>query len=74
MKKALNALGFPITRSKAKKLMKEASEKVRSRKKFKVTTNSNHKQPVFENILDRGFDVNAPDIAYVQYIAYIWIQ
>jgi transposase InsO family protein len=74
MKKALNALGFPVTRGKAKKLMDEAGVKVRSRKKFKVTTNSDHKQPVFENVLDRGFDVNEPDIAYVQDITYIWTQ
>ena len=59
MKKALNALSFPVTRGKAKKLMDEAGVKVRSRKKYKVTTNSDHKQPVFENVLDRGFDVNA---------------
>ena len=74
MKKALNILNFPVTRGKAKKLMAEAGVKVRSRKKFKVTTNSNHKQPVFENVLDREFNVNEPDIAYVQDITYIWTQ
>jgi len=74
MKRALNALGFPVTRGKAKKLMDEAGVKVRSRKKFKVTTNSDHKQPVFKNVLGRGFDVNEPDIAYVQDITYIWTQ
>lgn len=74
MKKALNALSFPVTRGKAKKLMDEAGVKVRSRKKYKVTTNSDHKQPVFENVLDRRFEVNEPDIAYVQDITYIWTQ
>jgi len=74
MKKALNALSFPVTRGKAKKLMNEAGVKVRSRKKFKVTTNSDHKQPVFENVLDRGFDVNEPNTVYVQDITYIWTQ
>lgn len=74
MKKALNALSFPVIRGKAKKLMNEAGVKVRSRKKYKVTTNSDHKQPVFENVLDRRFEVNEPDIAYVQDITYIWTQ
>jgi len=74
MQKALNALHYPVTRGKAKKLMKEAEVKVRSRKKYKVTTNSSHKQPVFENVLDRGFDVNEPDKAYVQDITYVWTQ
>ena len=74
MKKALNALSFPITRGQAKKLMKEAGVKVRSRKKYKVTTNSDHKQPVYENVLDRGFEVSKPNQAFVQDITYIWTQ
>ena len=74
MKKALNVLGYPVTRGKTKKLMKEAGVRVRSRKKYKVTTNSNHKQPVFDNVLDRNFDVLKPDTAYVQDITYIWTQ
>jgi putative transposase len=74
MQKALNALCFPVTRGKAKKLMDEAGVKVRSRKKFKVTTNSDHKQPVFDNVLDREFDVNEQDMTYVQDITYIWTQ
>ena len=51
MKRALNTLGYPVSRDKARKLMREAGVQVRHRKKFKVTTNSNHKQPVFENLL-----------------------
>jgi transposase InsO family protein len=74
MKIALNIIGYRVTRGKAKKLMKEAGVKVRSRKKYKVTTDSNHKQPVFENVLDRGFDVQQPDQAYVGDITYIWTQ
>ena len=46
MKKALNALSFPVSRNKARKLMKEAGVCVKHRKKYKVTTNSNHKQPI----------------------------
>jgi transposase InsO family protein len=74
MKKALNALGFPISRNKARKLMKEANVQVRHRKKYKVTTNSNHKQPVFDNLVQRQFDVPEPDQVYVADITYIWTQ
>ena len=45
MKHALNALGYPVGRQKARSLMREADVKARYRKKFKVTTNSDHKQP-----------------------------
>jgi len=74
MKKALNALGFPVSRNKARKLMEEADVQVRRRKKYKVTTNSNHKQPVFDNLVQRQFDVPEPDQVYVADITYIWTQ
>ncbi|HDV5785672.1 TPA: IS3 family transposase [Legionella pneumophila] len=72
MKKALNALGFTIGRSKTRRLMKEASIYVRYRKKYKVTTNSNHKKPLFENVLNRQFKVDRPNQAYVSDITYLW--
>ncbi len=74
MKKALNALGYPVSRNKARKLMKEAKVQVRHRKKFKVTTNSNHKHVVFENLLDRQFLQAQLDRAYVADITYIWTR
>ncbi len=59
--KALNALCYPIGRWKARSLMREAGVQVRHRKKYKVTTDSNHKQLVFENRLNRQFDVANPN-------------
>ena len=47
---------------------------VRRRRKYKVTTNSNHQQPVFDNVLSRDFDAQKPDQAYVSDITYIWTQ
>jgi len=37
-----------------------------------VTTNSDHKQPVFENKLNHQFDVEVPSQVYVGDITYIW--
>jgi putative transposase len=74
MRAALNILGYPVSRNKARKLMREASVQVRQRKKYKVTTNSNHKQPVYENLLDRQFDQPQIDQAYVADITYLWTQ
>jgi len=61
MKRALNALSYPVSRDKARKLMKAAGVQAKQRKRYKVTTNSDHQYPVFENKLDREFDVAAPD-------------
>lgn len=54
--------------------MREAGVKARYRKKHKVTTNSDHKQPVFDNVLSRKFTTAQPDQAYATDITYIWTQ
>lgn len=74
MKKALNVLGYPVSRDKARKLMREANVQVRHRKKYKVTTNSNHKQPVFENLVERKFDIDRSDQVDAADITYLWTQ
>lgn len=71
MKNALNALGYLIGRRKTRRLMKEAGVFVRYRKKYKVTTNSNHKKPLFENIWNRQFTTTQPNQAYVSDITYV---
>ena len=70
MKHALNCLGYPVGKSRTRSLMREAGVKVKRRKKYKVTTNSNHNNPVFDNILARNFDVSKPDTAWVSDITY----
>jgi putative transposase len=74
IKRALNALGYPVGRRKTRTLMREAQITVRYRKKYKATTNSKHKKPVFENVLNRNFAPKAPDRAYVSDITYLWTQ
>ncbi|MCU7903235.1 MAG: hypothetical protein KZQ66_15590 [Candidatus Thiodiazotropha sp. (ex Lucinoma aequizonata)] len=46
-------MGYAVSKNKARKLMREAGVSVKQRKKYKVSTNNNHKQPVFENLLER---------------------
>ncbi len=74
MKEALNEHGYSVGRNKARKLMKEAGVKAKQRRKYKATTNSNHKQPVFENLLNREFEVAQPDQVYAADVTYIWTQ
>jgi len=45
--------------------LKDAGVWVRSKKKCKVTANSDHKQPVFDNLLKREFDVDQTDHCYI---------
>jgi putative transposase len=74
MKKAMNCLGYPISRNKARNLMREADVQVRHRKKYKVTTNSHHRQPVFDNLVQRQFDVSQTDLVYAADVTYIWTR
>jgi transposase InsO family protein len=74
MARALKALSWPVSRQKARGLMREADVRVRHRKKFKVTTNSDHKQPIFPNLVERQFDVEQPDTVYASDITYVWTQ
>ncbi|MFK0571201.1 IS3 family transposase [Endozoicomonas sp.] len=74
MSKALRALGYDIGRYKADQMMKELGLVVRKARKFKVTTNSKHKYPVAENLLNREFTVSAPDKAWVVDITYLWTR
>jgi putative transposase len=74
MQRALNGLGYPVNRAKARQLMQAAKVSVRRRKPYKVTTDSKHNKPLFENVLNRQFTVAQPDLAYVADITYIWTQ
>ena len=64
--------GVFVSRKRVARLMAELGlESVRKRR-FKATTDSNHALPVAENVLDRKFDVDAPDVAWVTDITYVW--
>ena len=43
-------------------------------RKFKVTTDSNHKLPVATNVLNREFSPSAPNQAWGSDITYLWTQ
>jgi len=72
IKAVLNALSFPVSRWKVAKLMKEAKVWVRYKKKYKVTTTSDHNKPLYKNELEQNFTTEKPNQAFVGDITYIW--
>ncbi len=66
--------GFEIGRDKTRRLMKQLQLKVKQKRKYKVTTDSNHKLPVAENVLNRDFSPSAPNQAWGTDITYLWTQ
>ena len=54
-----------------KRIRKKLGIRCKQKKKFKATTNSNHRLPVVENILNRQFRTDAPNKVWVSDITYI---
>jgi putative transposase len=63
--------GFPLSRQRVVRLMKRLNIKARHKRRFKVTTDSQHALPIADNILDRKFTATEPDQAWVADITYI---
>lgn len=69
--KELNSKGISVSKRRVAKLMKKEGIQSKIRKKYKVTTDSNHKYPVAKNILSRNFDIEEIGTAWVSDITYI---
>ncbi len=64
--------GIQVGRYKAGRLMSQLGLQVRYPKRFKVTTDSNHNDTISPNILNREFDVVAPNTVWTTDITYVW--
>jgi putative transposase len=58
-------------RNRIARLMREMQIQGKRRRKFRVTTDSDHTLPISENILDRKFTIGMPNKAWVADITYI---
>ena len=61
-------------RHRVARLMREDGLRAKAGKKFKVTTDSNHKLPVAENLVQREFTVSEPNRVWVGDITYLWTR
>jgi putative transposase len=67
----LAARGHDCSVNTVAKLMREHDLRAKTARKFRCTTDSNHDLPVAENLLDRQFDPESPNEAWVADITYI---
>jgi putative transposase len=67
----LAADGFVAGRDRIARLRRELDIRCRQKRKFKATTNSNHKLPVAENLLAQTFTPSAPNEVWLTDITYI---
>jgi len=69
--KELTAQGETVGRKRVARLMKQNGLQSRCRRKFRVTTQSNHSHPVAPDRLERDFTPKGPNQAWVADITYI---
>lgn len=67
----LKSKGVACTRTKISERMKALNLIAKARKKFKVTTDSNHNKPVAKNLLEQNFIADKPNQKWVSDITYI---
>ncbi len=72
MTKELRGRGFPASKGRVERLMRENGIHARHKRRFKVTTDSKHSLPVAPNVLDRNFTPGAPNQVWAGDITYIW--
>ena len=68
----LAAQGHKVGRHRVTRLMRENGLRGKQRRRFRTTTQSNHRWPVAPNTLDRQFAVTRPNVAWVGDITYVW--
>lgn len=69
--KALQASGIRVGKERVQKLMQLHGIRGKGKKRFRVTTDSNHALPISANLLNREFAVSVPDRVWAGDITYI---
>ena len=67
----LRQTGETCSRGRVARLMTANGIRARQKRKFRVTTNSRHNQPVAANLLKRNFEVARPNSVWVSDITYV---
>jgi putative transposase len=63
--------GFKCSRTRVERLMKELGISAKTKRKFKVTTDSRHNHPISPNLVNRDFKPVGPDRLWLSDITYI---
>ncbi len=72
--RCLKKTGYHCSKKRVERLMKELRLWAKHKKKYKATTDSMHKYSVAENLLNREFNVDAPNQRWVSDITYVYTK
>lgn len=74
MRRALVKRGHACGRHRIARLMRENDLAARRKKRFRCTTDSNHRFPIAPNLLQRHFRAAAPNRVWVSDVTYVWTR
>ncbi len=66
--------GIPCSENRVVARMKILNLRAKAKRKFKMTTDSNHNKPIAPNLLERNFTASRPNEKWTSDITYIWTQ
>ena len=72
MVRELRGRGFPASKKRVERLMRENGIRARHKRRYKITTDSKHNLPIAPNLLDRNFNPVAPNQVWTSDITYLW--
>jgi putative transposase len=68
----LQARGILVGKKRVERLMRQDGLVAKRRRRFRRTTDSNHRHPIAPNVLNRKFTAEVPDTAWVTDVTYVW--
>jgi len=64
--------GFPVSKARVERLMRDNGIRARHKRRYKATTDAKHGLPVAGNLLNRDFSPAAPNQVWTADLTYIW--
>ena len=68
----LHERGFPASKERVERVMRENGIRARHKRRFKVTTDSRHDLPIAADLVARDFAPAAPNRVWTADITYVW--
>jgi transposase InsO family protein len=67
-------MGHHVGKTKVERTMKKHGIRAKTKRKFRVTTDSKHKLPIAPNLLERNFSPANPNQSWASDITYVWTK
>jgi transposase InsO family protein len=74
VERALRKAGRKVGKNRVARPMRKEGIVAKKKKRFRKTTDSNHPDPIAPNVLERQFQVDLPDVAWVTDVTYVFTR